>query len=193
MENNNDINLNVKDEYKHLTLEELKDISNMDRLNFSILFLNVEKNLNISNLIRSAHLLGAKKVIIVGSTRYDRRGTVGMHNYIDVERIECSSEKDSMINLLTTIKKENNYQMLFLEQNDTSIDISSDEFKKLVIHENNCIVIGNESVGIDKDILDSVADNIIEIDQFGVGRSLNAAVAGSIVMFKIKEIMRNIE
>lgn len=184
-----DNGMNVRNEFKSSSLEELIEYSKNDRLNYSILFLNIEKNINISNLIRSAHLLGATRVFLIGSTRYDRRGTVGAQHYTEIHRIPCDTDVDSLSSCINDIKSEYNMKMLFLEQNENSVDLSSSSFENIIKSNHCCIVIGNEGVGIPKEVIDNTSDSIVEISQLGVIRSLNAAVAGSIVMFKIKEFL----
>ena len=184
-----DNGFNVRDEYKSLTDVELKEISNNDRLNYSILFLNLEKNLNVSNLIRTGHLMGASNFFIIGSTRYDRRGTVGSQNYINIKRIECDPSDESVISCINKISQDYNMKMVFLEQSENSIDLSSIEFFDVIKDNHCCIVIGNEGTGISKDVISNCATKVVEINQLGVIRSINAAVAGGIVMYKIKEIL----
>ena len=184
-----DNGLNVRDCYKSLSNDELCEISQNDRLNFSFLFLNLEKNLNISNLVRSAHLLGAKNVFIIGSTRYDKRGTVGAQHYTNIKRIACEFTNQIIIDCIANICRENDMLPVFLEQHDNAVDLSSSEFSDLVQNNHVCVIVGNEGDGIDKEIIDGCGSNVVEISQLGVIRSFNAAVAGSLVMYKIKEIL----
>lgn len=184
-----DNGFNVRDEFKSMNLEELKEKSNEDRLNYSILFLNVEKNINVSTLIRSAHLFGATNVFVIGSPRFDRRGLVGVQNYTNIIKTECDTTDDSLITIINSLKNEYNMKMVFLEQHENSMDLSSNEFKNEVKNNHCCIVVGNEGNGISKNIIDSCDGSVVEISQLGVVRSLNAGVAGSIVSYKVKEIL----
>ena len=64
---------------------------------------------------------------------------------------------------------------------DTDNVLSDFKFKK-----NTAIIIGNESKGISKKILD-VVDNKIKIDMFGKSQSLNASVACSIAIYEVSK------
>ena len=72
---------NVHDEYKNMTVEEMKQLSDNDRLNFSVCLFNIEYDLNVGNCVRSAHILGAKNIFVIGKHRFDSRSTVGAKNY----------------------------------------------------------------------------------------------------------------
>ena len=53
--------------------------------------------------------------------------------------------------------------------------------------ENNvALIIGNESKGINKNILD-IVDDKIKIDMWGKSQSLNAAVACSVAIYEISK------
>lgn len=62
---------NVLDKYKSMTVEEIKLHADNDRLPFAVLSLNLEKDLNIANVIRSAHIFGAERVFTIGWNKVD--------------------------------------------------------------------------------------------------------------------------
>ena len=65
------MSFNVHDSYKDLSVEDLKLVSNVSRLPYSVCLMNLEYDLNIGNCIRSAHIFGAERVFIFGRRRYD--------------------------------------------------------------------------------------------------------------------------
>ena len=64
---------------------------------------------------------------------------------------------------------------------DTDNVLSRFKFKN-----STAIIIGNESNGINKDVLD-IVDNKIKIDMWGKSQSLNAAVACSIAVYEVSK------
>jgi tRNA (guanosine-2'-O-)-methyltransferase len=127
-------------------------------------------------MIRSAVLFGAEKFYIVGKKRYDKRSTVGAHNYIDLQFIECDPETDPYV-CLDILKKD--YNVFLIEQGGTNInhmDFGS--------YDKSCFVFGTESNGIPQAILDLNLSRC-SIHQIGVLRSLNVSAAASIVMHKV--------
>ncbi len=64
---------------------------------------------------------------------------------------------------------------------DTDNLLSDFKFKN-----NIAIIVGNESKGINKNILDLV-DNKIKIDMLGKAQSLNAAIACSIAIYEVSK------
>jgi tRNA G18 (ribose-2'-O)-methylase SpoU len=82
-----EIPLNVRTEYQEFNVEHLKKIQKSLTNNVGVLLFNVRTDGNVGMVIRQACLMGCNKVIICGRKTYDRRFTVGSHNYIDI--IHC--------------------------------------------------------------------------------------------------------
>lgn len=175
---------NVLDKFKHLAVSEIKEIADSDRLPFAVLCLNLEKDLNIANIIRSSHLLGAKDVFTLGWNKVDSRGMVGCQNYTNLYKIkidrDCSEEVIS--DKIKEICFEYKYNPVFVEHNDYSISYKSRKFRMAMNHR-PLLIFGNEGKGISENILDDFQNkNIFHIPQRGVIRSLNVSSAASIVI-----------
>ena len=74
-------NRNIIDHYWYWKTEDIKADLDSKRHNFSILCSNLYNDFNIATVIRNSNAFLAKEVIVYGSKQYDRRGTVGTHNY----------------------------------------------------------------------------------------------------------------
>jgi tRNA G18 (ribose-2'-O)-methylase SpoU len=192
--------LNVRSEYQHLKPEQLKKLQNALSMNCEVLLFNIRTSGNIAMCIRTACLMGCKQVIICGRKHYDKRFTVGAENYIPVTFVEkplkvtinCKKgtnpvEYIEMFNYDVDefVKCCEGRTPIFLEQNGTNI---SEVPWKLV--ENPLVILGNESLGIPTDFIKSVKTIlpetlIVSIPQCSVMRSLNVAVAASIVLWEI--------
>ena len=185
--------LNVRDELQNCDIEDLKLIQKSYSKNFSILLFNVRTSGNVGTIIRSACLLGCREVIICGRKVYDRRHTVGAHNYIDVKHwddvlkveITCKpNTKPTEYNEKLDYNEKTFYERLdgrtpvILEQG--GVDIRSVDW---VTIKNPVIVVGNESLGVP----DWFAPEAIRVSipQWSVMRSMNVAMAATIAIWEL--------
>lgn len=158
---------NVKDCLQGLSVDEI--LTHQPKMGFAVALLNVDGGLNIGSMIRSAVVFGADKVYLIGARRFDKRSTVGAHNYIEIAHIPSS-------NCLNKIK-EDGYLPVAIEQGGANI--GDESFKNL---KNPCFLFGSESVGLDKDIVENCI--CYQIPQIGVLRSLNVSSATSIILYE---------
>ena len=77
---------NIRDDLKNIPDDTIKHLTDSDRLPFSIALVNLTGDLNIGVCIRSAVLLGAKRVLVIGRNRIDKRSFVGADNWIDIHK-----------------------------------------------------------------------------------------------------------
>ena len=194
---NNDIsesigNLNVHEHLKGRSVAELRKLCDKDRKPFGVCVLNITGELNVGTIVRSALLTGAQKVGIIGRRKYDKRGTVGSYNYIDVDRVDGLNDDGLTINpvVFWNWMLENNYSPIFVEQGGIMLNdidwrrVTDDMHQKLP-----CLVFGNENRGIQDDILNDNRGMIVSIEQCGVIRSYNVASAAAIVMHNMASAM----
>ena len=166
---------NVHDHLKNYDVPTLKDITDRDRLPFAVCIINLVGDLNTGIIIRTANLMGAEKVFVFGRRRYDRRSTVGSHNYVDVVQAG-GFDDDGYVDPVKFHKlmTENNYTPVMIETGGACIStFSTDKIDK-----KPCLVFGNEGEGIHPDILRQ--GKIYSIPQRGVIRSLNVSSASYI-------------
>jgi len=178
--------LNVRDEFKHLSHEEHLELHDDSRLPYAVACINLTGDLNVGSIIRSAAMLGCETVFIYGKKKFDKRGLVGAHNYQKVEYITIDLPDD-----LGDFPPDVNYEILIqtldgmgytpfgLETGGARIDQMA--FQEIV---SPCIVVGNENMGL-PDYLRSRLP-LISIPQSGVMRSLNVGVAAAIAMAEIQ-------
>ena len=79
---------NVVDEFKDKSTDEIKDILRATSHPFAVLMENWQGDFNIGTMIRNANAFNAKKVFYYGKKRYDRRGAVGTHHYVDLHHLD---------------------------------------------------------------------------------------------------------
>ena len=166
-------NWNVIDKYKNDRLtkwnkELIKKDLKQKAFPYAILMENFLGDFNIGTVIRSANAFNASAVYYLGNKHYDRRGTVGTHNYTDVIHLKTRDE---------LLKLKENYEFVALENTvPSAITLANAEYSRSPL-----FILGEEGVGITQETLE-LCDRFVFIPQFGSVRSLNAAVAGSIIM-----------
>jgi tRNA G18 (ribose-2'-O)-methylase SpoU len=139
--------------------------------------MHVTGDFNLSTLIRNSNFFGYEKVFYVGGKKhYDRRGTVGTHNYIDVTFIKTEEEfvktiKDQGYTLIS-IENNVNYECSDLFQFMDNVNVK--DIKPIFI-------FGEEQKGLSDYILDN-SEHILTISGKGTVRSLNVGTASGIVL-----------
>jgi 23S rRNA (guanosine2251-2'-O)-methyltransferase len=176
---------NVSDNLKTLTVEQLKERSENDRLPFAILLLNLEHDLNIGNCIRTAHLLGAERVIILGNSKVDTRACVGSQNYTNVVKRKILEHED-LIEVFWGLMSSYNYCPWIIEKNNFSMSIEKMNFY-YESQKKYCLVFGNENKGIPVEFEQENVD-FFHIEQRGVLRSLNVSSACAIATYEFTKL-----
>lgn len=180
---------NVHDHLKHLDVPQLQAISAQDRLPWHTLCLNVTGDLNVGTVIRTSHCLGASSVIVFGRQKIDNRSLVGAANYIRVEKVSAVNHKlDLDPQAFVDCMKSRDLVPVFVECGGKPasqapwhnwVEAMTQRGQQL------CLVMGNESDGIPQDILATGSlfanSHVVSVPQRGVIRSLNVAVAHSMV------------
>lgn len=176
-----DNGFNVHNHFKHLSIEELKEITEKDRRSFSVMCLNLFGDLNVGTTIRAAHLLGAARVFVVGRKKCDGRSLVGADKYFNVEKYYALDEQGTLDkSIIFDIIKHNALNPIFIETGGESYT-QFDWKLHAQMDKELCFVVGNEGFGIPEDVLAYNRYAIVSVPQRGVLRSFNVANAFSIV------------
>lgn len=199
-------NRNIKLEYDSWTTEQIHDHATEKSFPYIILAFNIQSNLNIGSMLRSAHLCGCRKVVIFGRRKYDKRSAVGVYNYIDVERVQgLLNPQQDLTTQLTDLDFvfdnevfvkfiiENNYVPIFVEQSVDAIAASPANIANILdnIKPNKkpIFIFGNEGTGIPLNIMQTVSkfeqSFILELYQHGALQSFNVSNACAIVSYMV--------
>lgn len=176
--------MNVRDQYKLLDPSCYKELNKEFSKNFSCLLLNLRGEQNIGMCIRTSALMGCDNVYVCGRRHFDARFSVGTEKHINVERVLfctgfSNSELDSDGIARYIKQKQSTHTLVFIEQTPFSKPLKSVDLSKL---KNPLFIFGNESDGMPKNLIDAFSNELfIEIEQFGIGRSLNVSIAHAIV------------
>lgn len=148
-----------------------------------LLLYNIRSVYNVGSIFRTADCAGVSKVILTGFTPapIDRFG----RNRKDLSKValgaESSVEWEYFSDALSVIKKlkKEGYRIISVEQDKKSVN-----YKDINLSEKNLIVLGEETKGVSREILD-ISDVIGEVKMLGKKESLNVSVTAGVVLFGI--------
>ena len=172
---------NVIDRYKNWPTESIKRDLQRTANPFAVCMEHWQGDFNISTLIRNANAFNAKKVFYLGKKRFDRRGTVGTHHYVDLTYLGVSHSA------LVDLKSD--YTIVAVD-NNVSNAYKLDEFDWLSLKKPPLMVFGEEGVGLTEKTL-KIADYSVEITQYGSVRSLNVGTSSGILMYSFLQSLKN--
>jgi len=161
---------NVRDQYKSVSTEDIKNDLKTKALPCAVLVQNIEHDFNIGTIMRSANAFGIFDFYYFGDRKIDRRGCCGSYHYQNVNHIKHIEDVKKLKEKYTFVGMENNTSR-------GSVDI-----RKYKWQSNSMIVIGEEKDGITDELLD-LCDDLVEIPISGSVRSFNAGVASSIAFY----------
>lgn len=194
---------NVRNEYKNMSVEECKQKCFEDRFEFDACFLNITSDLNVSTSIRTLHLLGAKKIFVMGKKKLDRRALVGAEFYQDIQYLGGLDMKTLEIDdsvFLELINRDENYFPIYVEMGGENLN---DIIWKNLLKKSEgkyykpLLIFGNEGRGIGENIFklrDKLKRSaVVSIPMRGVLRSLNVSASVAMVTWDMVEEMYSFE
>ncbi len=153
--------------------------------NIFIILDNIRSMENVGSIFRTADAAGISKIYLCGITAKPPRKEIDKTSLGAVDFVEW--EYADNIKALISNLKEERVTVLALEQDKRSIPYSS----FIIANSNNlALIVGNETDGISKEILD-LCDQIIEIPMYGQKNSLNVAVATGVAVYDIIGKIKN--
>jgi len=154
---------------------------------FYLILHNIRSAYNVGSIFRTADGAGIEKIYLTG---YSPAPAVKDNPYktkaqkmlaktaLGAEK-NVSWKKNKNLDVLIKKLKKEKFQVVALEQDETSVD-----YRKFKLKFPLALIVGNEVMGLDKRILKK-CDQIIEIPMRGEKKSLNVSVATGIVGYKI--------
>lgn len=162
---------NVADKYKWWEHNAIVENLDETRSDFLTVCMNLDGDFNLSSLVRNTSWFNAAGVWIVGRKKWDRRGSVGTHNYMNVtyraEPLEAVAELKAL-----------GYTVVGAEISDDSVELQNYEFPKKV-----AVIFGEEGLGLSEEMM-AACDAIVSIPGRGAVRSLNVANTGGIFLWE---------
>lgn len=161
---------------------------------------NVLDTYNIGSIFRLADAVAAKKVYLCGGTETPpnhriKKASINTTEWVEWEYAETAVQAIEKLKQqfavshspLAVSKKQkaksqqlkaNSLQIIAVEQSTKSVPYDKLEYKLPV-----CLIVGNETTGVSKEVMDMV-DEVVEIPMFGVNISLNVMVSLAIVLYE---------
>jgi tRNA(Leu) C34 or U34 (ribose-2'-O)-methylase TrmL len=137
----------------------------------------VDKTPNLAGLARTCEIFGATKLVIPSKKYQDDElfSTISVtaEKWLPIEYVPEIELRDYLMSV-----RNRGYALVGLEQTSQSKTIQSYNFPRKV-----AILLGKEQEGIPVEYIDML-DECIEIPQFGIIRSLNVHVSGSILLWE---------
>ena len=159
---------NVEDRFKGKTKEQIIQTLREASHDFSVMMEHWNGDFNIGTMIRNANAFNAEKVFYYGKRKYDRRGAVGTHHYVDLNYID---NYDVLISL------KSKYKFICLDNVEGAVSMENFDWP-----ENSLMIFGEEGIGLSKEMLD-LADHVDSITQYGSVRSMNVGTTSGIAMY----------
>lgn len=162
------------------TEEELNRV-NKTRQQIYIILDDILDTYNIGSIFRLADAVGAKKIFLCRGSETPpnsriQKASVGTWQWVQWEYY--ASTIDAIRNLKLKIK---NLRVVGVELDDRAIDYTKADYALPI-----ALVVGHESDGISKEVLD-MCDQIVQLPQLGINKSLNVMVSLGIVLYEVLE------
>lgn len=157
-------------------------IKNIKKNPIYIILDNVLDTYNVGAIFRLADATACEKVYLCGQTETPPNPRIKKAS-INTWKWVAWSYVPTAIGALHELKTQfSKLKSIVVEQHSKSIPLS-----KLAINFPVVIIVGNETYGVSKDVL-NIADVIVELPMFGINKSLNVMVTLGIVLYKLVEL-----
>jgi tRNA G18 (ribose-2'-O)-methylase SpoU len=160
---------NVIDEYRYWTMESIVADLDSKRHRFHVAIENWQHDLNIGSIVRTANAFLANTVHIVGRRRWNKRGAMVTDRY---QHVIHHPTIDEFLDWARTHK----LSVIGVDNVPGSVSIDETSLPEACV-----LLFGQEGPGLSPEAI-AASDLVVEIEQFGSTRSLNASAAAAIIM-----------
>ena len=140
---------------------------------------NVLDTYNVGSIFRLADAVAAEKVYLCGETLTPpnsriKKASINTWQWVNWQWLQTPMDA------IAKLKDQNpNVKIIAVEQ-----DPGSKPFYEVRYEFPLAIVVGNETTGVSKEVLD-MADSIVELPMWGINKSLNVMVSLGIVLYEV--------
>lgn len=180
------------------TIPAKEELQKIKKHPIYIILDNVLDTYNIGAIFRLADAVAAEKVILCGQTETPpnsriKKASINTTEWVRWEYVPTAVEAIKKIKkeFSTSLEQYSSreqakrvnreVQIVAVEQSAQSIPYDKADYSFPL-----ALVVGNETVGVSKEVLEMV-DQIVEIHMWGVNKSLNVMVSLGIVLFEAME------
>jgi 23S rRNA (guanosine2251-2'-O)-methyltransferase len=175
---------------RKLRIEEMQrlsisDYAKSEKLKLTIVLDNIRSLHNVGAVFRTADAFLLEAVFLCGITGTPPHREIHKTALGATESVPWKYFTDTLeaVRLL----KENNYQLLCLEQAEGSVLLSNFNPDKGIKY---ALIVGNEVHGVNQEII-NMCDCCLEIPQYGTKHSLNVSVSAGIAIWDIFAKIQN--
>ena len=165
---------NVMDHFKDMPDEEIKEELQKTAHPFAVCMEQWQGDFNIGTLIRNANAFNAERVFYLGRKRYDRRGTVGTHHYVNLQYLDGGHDQ------LEALSSE--YTLVGIDNNVPEKTHKLGEFDWNMLSKPPLMIFGEEGAGLTQRTI-NMCSILVEIPQYGSVRSLNVGTSSGVLMY----------
>lgn len=142
---------------------------------------NVLDTYNIGSIFRLADAVAAKKIYLCGDSETPPNHRIKKASINTTEVVEWEYA-ESVLQAIHKLKvKSKKLKIIAIEQASGAIQYDKFEYKIPI-----CLVVGHETNGISKEVLQSrMLDGIVEIPMFGINKSLNVMASLAIILYEV--------
>ncbi|MEK7587552.1 MAG: TrmH family RNA methyltransferase [Patescibacteria group bacterium] len=145
----------------------------------TIILDNVLDTYNIGSIFRLADAVAAEKVILCGETLTPPNSRIKKASINTWGWVEWSYAPSAIEAIAQVKSQKSKVKIIAVEQDRRSKPFYQTHYEFPV-----AIVVGNETHGVSKEVLD-MADMIVELPMWGVNKSLNVMVSCGIILYEI--------
>jgi len=160
---------NVVDRYRYWTVEAIVADLDEHRHDFHVAIENLEHDMNIGSIVRTANACAARMVHIIGRRKWNRRGAMVTERY---QHVMHHANVDEFLQWARNA----NLPIIGIDICDGSVPLETYEFPR------SCVLFfGQEGPGLSEEAL-AACTAVAAISQFGSTRSINVGAAAAIAM-----------
>lgn len=160
---------NVVDKYRYWTVAAIVADLRRTRVPMHVAIENLQHDLNIGSIVRTANALNVAGVHIVGRRRWNRRGAMVTDAYLDIHHHPSASD----LHAWATV---GGLPIVAVDLVPGSVALEDQPLPDPVV-----LLFGQEGPGLSPEAL-ALASSVVHITQSGSTRSLNVAAAAAIAM-----------
>ena len=153
--------------------------SSIKKNSITIILDNVLDTYNVGSIFRLADAVAAEKVILCGETLTPPNSRIKKASINTWGWVEWSYAPSAIEAIAQVKSQKSKVKIIAVEQDRRSKPFYQTHYEFPV-----AIVVGNETHGVSKEVLD-MADMIVELPMWGVNKSLNVMVSCGIILYEI--------
>jgi tRNA G18 (ribose-2'-O)-methylase SpoU len=162
---------NVVDAYRYWTMDAIVADLDTRRHAFHVAIENWQHDMNIGSIVRSANAFLAAEVHIIGRRRWNRRGAMVTDRYQHVRHHETVADFAAWADAASL-------PVIAIDNVEGSKPLPAADLPEACV-----LLFGQEGPGLSPEAL-AAASGVVEIEQYGSTRSINASAAAAVVMYE---------